>query len=130
MKLTAAQERMLLELAEPNANSESEWAIRGRGPVQAADSLVRLGFARRHESWGGHHQRNVFSLTPAGKTLASKVLAEQAPHMLPSGTRWHDGKRWREMGGDARREGDVYVWFEPDATERWEAPIVDREALG
>lgn len=74
MKITVAQEVMLFELAEKNKNPENEWAISGRGKVQSADSLVRLGLAKRHERFVGG-RNHVFSLTLAGWKLKRTIDA-------------------------------------------------------
>lgn len=72
MKLSDAQERMLLELAEPNDNPDNEWRIGGR-QIATAESLVRFGLARRHDGLGSYQSGREFSLTAAGKARAREL---------------------------------------------------------
>ncbi len=61
--LTAAQWRLLRELAEPNSNTDNEWYFPQKN-LRTLRSLQNLGLAKAGE-WDVH--RYGFSITPEGR---------------------------------------------------------------
>ena len=72
--LTEAQERVLLELAEPNDNPKNEWRLGGR-MLRPARALVDHGFAEE-QYYGGRGY--VFFLTEAGRARVDEIRRRES----------------------------------------------------
>ncbi len=73
-KLTAAQRDVLSRMGEgPSLRNFDEveplWWIEGRGSIRSktAEALVRKGFVKFTDHWGGQPGVYGFSITPAGR---------------------------------------------------------------